>query len=378
MPPTTHVNWAFSVTGLTSTEQILLLRLAHYADMFEVCRPSTARLADESSLSRATVFRTLSALEGKGLLSREEGSKTTIYVLSKPSKKSRGETGGLTMRHESISTTSSTRSTTNLYLSPSGRVQPRPAGAPPKEVDYSQVVKKGWDEAMKRISESRRRKPAKSRPAKPKSVKPRKGTNVSTPGFEKKPAPKRRRGEVDDTSHLASVGRIAKRQPVAKKQKPIENWLATDFTRYLTRLARQKAPTLTDQVQQGWARGDFARWLREGASPEAIKDCIDRFIGDPANTRPHRLTIWQRFRVYYIANQYEAHARIQRDKDIQEYEAPQTPRRGESNHEHGERVRREIAERQAAEARRLAEIEAEQERLAEIELEAMLAERRAQ
>lgn len=64
-------HWAWSVTGISSSEKLILLALAdrHNADTGD-CFPSLERIAEDTCTSRDTARRATQSLEQKGLLSR--------------------------------------------------------------------------------------------------------------------------------------------------------------------------------------------------------------------------------------------------------------------------------------------------------------------
>lgn len=61
---------AFAIRGISSSEKLVLLALANYANDKMVCWPSQERLAADTELSDRTVWASLKALEVKRLLSR--------------------------------------------------------------------------------------------------------------------------------------------------------------------------------------------------------------------------------------------------------------------------------------------------------------------
>lgn len=68
---------------LPTSEKMTLLAIARHADDHGRCEISSAMIAYLSGLKRSTVFKCLSALEGKGLLSREErAGKSTVYTVN--------------------------------------------------------------------------------------------------------------------------------------------------------------------------------------------------------------------------------------------------------------------------------------------------------
>ena len=64
-------HWAWSVSGISSSEKLILLALAdrHNADTGD-CFPSLDRIAEDTCTSRDTARRATQSLEQKGLLSR--------------------------------------------------------------------------------------------------------------------------------------------------------------------------------------------------------------------------------------------------------------------------------------------------------------------
>ncbi len=70
-------NWAFSQKGLKPAEKLLLLCLADRHNPDHGCFPSQSRLAEDANMSRSSVNNLLAALEGKGLLRREQRQNET-------------------------------------------------------------------------------------------------------------------------------------------------------------------------------------------------------------------------------------------------------------------------------------------------------------
>jgi hypothetical protein len=66
---------ALEVRGVSSSEKLLLLVLANYADENFRCWPSQSRLADETGLTDRTIRACLASLEARGLLSRQPRSR---------------------------------------------------------------------------------------------------------------------------------------------------------------------------------------------------------------------------------------------------------------------------------------------------------------
>lgn len=67
---------AMAIRGVTSSEKLMLLVLANFADEVMSCWPSHKRLADDTGLTQRTVLTVLKALEGKKLISRAERSRS--------------------------------------------------------------------------------------------------------------------------------------------------------------------------------------------------------------------------------------------------------------------------------------------------------------
>ncbi len=63
---------AFAIRGIGSSEKLVLLALANFADDKMVCWPSQERLALDTELGERTVWSALRSLEARGLLSREK------------------------------------------------------------------------------------------------------------------------------------------------------------------------------------------------------------------------------------------------------------------------------------------------------------------
>lgn len=80
---------ALAVKGVSSTEKLLLIVLANYADENGRCWPSNKRLCDDASLSERTIRATLKALDERGIISRTErfradGSRTSDVITLVP------------------------------------------------------------------------------------------------------------------------------------------------------------------------------------------------------------------------------------------------------------------------------------------------------
>lgn len=73
---------AFAIRGISSSEKLVLLALANFANDKMECWPSQERLAADTELSERTVWAALAKLETAGLLTREkrhrqDGTRTT-------------------------------------------------------------------------------------------------------------------------------------------------------------------------------------------------------------------------------------------------------------------------------------------------------------
>lgn len=66
------ISCAFALRGISSSEKLVLLALANYADENMRCWPSQETLARETELSERTVWGALKSLEEKRVLSREQ------------------------------------------------------------------------------------------------------------------------------------------------------------------------------------------------------------------------------------------------------------------------------------------------------------------
>ena len=64
------LSMAFSVRGLSSSEKLVLLALANYANETMVCWPSQETLANDTELSSRTIWNALQSLEGRKVISR--------------------------------------------------------------------------------------------------------------------------------------------------------------------------------------------------------------------------------------------------------------------------------------------------------------------
>lgn len=62
---------ALAVQGVTSSEKLLLIVLANYADHNMQCWPSHSRLAHDTCLSQRNILRIFASLEAKGYLTRK-------------------------------------------------------------------------------------------------------------------------------------------------------------------------------------------------------------------------------------------------------------------------------------------------------------------
>jgi hypothetical protein len=78
---------AFAIRGLSSSEKLVLLALANFANEKMQCWPSQERIAADTELSDRTVWTALKGLETKGLLSRQsrkraDGTRSTdVFTL---------------------------------------------------------------------------------------------------------------------------------------------------------------------------------------------------------------------------------------------------------------------------------------------------------
>jgi len=63
---------ALAIRGVSSSEKLLLLVLANYADEHLRSFPSHRRLAEDTGLTERTILSLMKALEGRGILSRQE------------------------------------------------------------------------------------------------------------------------------------------------------------------------------------------------------------------------------------------------------------------------------------------------------------------
>lgn len=81
------LSWAFAIRGVSSSEKLVLLALANYANDKLLCWPSQERLAEDTELSDRTVWAALKGLEAKELLSRQprkraDGTRSTdVFTL---------------------------------------------------------------------------------------------------------------------------------------------------------------------------------------------------------------------------------------------------------------------------------------------------------
>lgn len=62
---------AFAVRGLSSSEKLVLLALANYANEKMICWPSQETLSDDTELSARTIWGALQGLEKRAMISRE-------------------------------------------------------------------------------------------------------------------------------------------------------------------------------------------------------------------------------------------------------------------------------------------------------------------
>lgn len=361
MPPVgaTFVEQAFLVKGLGQVEQLVLLRLAYYADFMEVCRPSINRLVEETGAGRSTIFRALESLEERGLVERRKGAKTTVYKLfvrpqSGTDEGSQRETRPAAGPEHNLHRYRGTTYLSNTsYLRrdrPSGSTagktrktseEDMPQGGQPQE-DRS-PVRKGWKAAREAIQAEKKAREKARRKPQDKPVMHRTDRRVEQAAAEKraKQAAKQKiatqkdpamhpgqldddrptkttrsskRNQIDDFVSGNAVGKVED-EPKKPTSRPVEQWKATDLYRHLKGWADIKAPNLREQINRGWALGDFAKWLDEGTPAEVIKATIDDFAKDPRNMGGSgTLTIWQKYRVYFINHQEAALRRYEASK----------------------------------------------------------------
>ncbi len=356
----TFVEQAFLTEGLRPMEQIVLLRLAYYADFLEVCRPSINRLVAETGAARSTVFEALKSLEEKGLVVRLGRDTTTIYQLFPESSTwtiggSTGETRPAPGPEHNLHRYRGTTYLSNTsYLRrdrPSGSTagktrktseEDMPQEGQPQE-DRS-PVRKGWKAAREAIQAEKKAREKARRTPQDKPVMHRTDRRVEQAAAEKQarkkclaqhPATQKdpamhpgqldddrptkttrssKRNQIDDFVSGNAVGKVED-EPKKPTSRPVEQWKATDLYKHLKGWADIKAPSLREQVNRGWALGDFRKWLDAGTPAEVIKATIDDFVKDPRNMGGSgTLTIWQKYRVYFINHQEAALRRYESSK----------------------------------------------------------------
>lgn len=326
---TSYVDWAFSIKTIDASEQLVLLRLAHYADKLKVCRPSINRLVEETKLSRSTVFRVLGSLEDREIILRWKGAQTTIYTLMKRDvKQSHPDMGGLTVTPE-------LPASSNRYFHPSDERASGPKNTTSKKSTKkvrpakteSTVVKVNQSRAQRERLEARGVSPEITRATGPvkvskqqfstllQALRSRKDSSMAMPGFEDdKPTQiKKRRAQVDDFVG-GGAGQLpeeleAKAQKKASKKTrrrdivPVAKWNSRDFVGLMQDLAKKRTPYWYDQITVGWALKDFSRWM-ETTDREVIKAVIEEFYGNDRNflKTTDNYTIWQKFRIYYLGH----------------------------------------------------------------------------
>lgn len=317
----------------------MLIKLAEYTDRYGQAKPSIETICAELEMSRATVYRSLSGLEGKCLIRRgDSGQKTTLYILfsgveprvSGLRNPSQYETGGLNMRPEGTSNPIDLTVPIDLYLQPSvvgapgGPVKPKARKPKRRKSKVAQWVASFPEgRSTMRGFSAMHTSPGYLRELRNETPDPDHDANqleetpVPMPAFEKdEPGPNRRRRKPNSRDHyevadegLAVIGKLdtprVKPQPWYET-KPVGNWLATDLFKYIAHHASQKAPDLREQIPVGRAKGEFAKWLSEGTSAATLKASIDGFFADSNNfltTSGPQYTIWQRYRYWFIDNQ---------------------------------------------------------------------------
>ena len=331
-----YVEEAMKVRGINPASKLVLVALANYADQFDgLVIPGWGNLVADTGLSRSSIGRSLNALMEAGLVNKstEQSYKSTRYVLvlGAEAREEAALTMGLTSlkvtplgtpkaltvsrqspsvtpNYKEQGTSSRRKKKVLTYLrafEPSGPSRSgtntiqEPGSAMDISHGESEIIAVGWPSQIE----------ARAREAKGQQTTAQEEAQMPMPGFELDEEPRpRRRGEVDDTDHLARVGYLGKRPEVqTKAPKPVKHWGATDFYAELNRRAKEAAPGFTDQIPRGWCLGTIARWLKEGTSPEAIMMTIDWFFIDKGNFRDlGSPSIWQRYRAFHIQNQGRA------------------------------------------------------------------------
>lgn len=329
---TTYVEWAFTRRGLSPMEQLVLLHLARWADMCGVSRPSVERLIKESGVSRSTIYRALSTLEGRNLVERSgNDGKTTIYILMKSHRwkgSGRSHSRIQTPSEETPSPTVTPKPHTYSYRThrkllqpsveePSGRKATKPKSQPRRNtrtvVNPRSVIHIGWGPLRDALG---RRKPAQEEHA------------VAMPGFENRTDQRpSRRHQIDDRSHLQVVGKLPdglsdpgeRRIRPKKGQKRYHTldpskWNTHDLMSYFVDQTRKKNPMLVAGINRGWASKDFSNWLKDTTPPEAIKTTIDNFFADDSNFLQGDYTVWQRYRIHFVQTQQDVISSLGNDR----------------------------------------------------------------
>lgn len=274
-----YVSRALDVPDLKPRDRLVLLKLAAYGDEYEKVCPSVDTIAEEIGMGIRTVHRALDALEASGLISRRraKGYRSSQYLLFPDPADMAEKSATLTESSAALADNLLTTSSSSQESSCTSYKGDAPSGRSPQDG----VITRGWPQRK------------------------RKDNSVGYPGFEDEEKNVPRRGETDDTSHLVGIGNLNVEKPRRPQPKPVQRWTATDFYGYLNGLATKAAPDLTNQVQAGWCKGDFNKWLKAGIDREALKLSIDWFFQDEGNLLGlgRGLTIWQRYRVFWIQNQ---------------------------------------------------------------------------
>ena len=127
---------ALAIKGVTSSEKLLLIVLANYADEEMKCWPSHSRLSAETCLSQRQVLRVFAQLEAKSLLSRKarhvKNMRTTDMItlcLGGDTMSQRGDTvsGGVGTPRRQGGDTMSYRTLKEPLIEPSAVASPLPA-----------------------------------------------------------------------------------------------------------------------------------------------------------------------------------------------------------------------------------------------------------
>jgi Helix-turn-helix domain len=240
----TYMEHALAAEGLTPSERLVLIYLAHHADTYDECRPSLVGLAKSTALGRTTVVRSLRSLEAKGIVTvlQRPGKRTNVYTLNLV----------VVPQWDSISSSSTDSDTAELRSSenPSGS-DADPFGAAP------------WD------------------------------TITPTPVVKRR---KRvRPGQIEDAPDPEDVPPVRQ----VKLKKP-EDYGAGDLGRHFVESLRQTPRA--GEVGYKTAGGMMKRLLAKGANPDDVYHAVDAWVADTramSELRTGTTGAWVSFSSFY-------------------------------------------------------------------------------